>query len=221
MRLQRVKQIEIPHCDELATISDLGRVSLYLDAQEEKSIDILSWPEYAYKPDITFSMAHCGDCIFIKFKVIEKAIQAHNRQNNSQVSEDSCVEFFVSLEGGDEYYNFEFNCIATCKAAFGPKDRKQRTYLPDDVIDRIRRQAVIRKGGQSPADLVTWDLTVSIPAEAFCYHDITSFKGLHGSANFYKCGDKLPEPHFLAWNEVRAPRPDFHLPEFFGKILFL
>ncbi|MGH2565575.1 MAG: carbohydrate-binding family 9-like protein, partial [Ginsengibacter sp.] len=38
--------------------------------------------------------------------------------------------------------------------------------------------------------------------------------------NFYKCGDKLPKPHFLTWNTVETEDPDFHAPEYFGSMEF-
>ena len=39
-------------------------------------------------------------------------------------------------------------------------------------------------------------------------------------ANFYKCADRTAHPHFLAWNRVDAPAPDFHRPDFFGELIF-
>jgi hypothetical protein len=218
-----MKQIEISYCEALTKDSDLGDVSAFLDTLEHKQIATQSWPEYSqnFKPDIRFAIAHSGDCIFIKFNVVEKFVRADNRLNNSPVSQDSCVEFFISLNGGGEYYNFEFNCIGTCKAAFGPKDRKERDSLPDGIIDQINRYALIKTGKKYRDGLVAWELTVSIPATVFCYDQLRSFKGLKSTANFYKCGDNLPEPHFIVWNDVKAANPDFHLPEFFGKIHFL
>jgi hypothetical protein len=45
-------------------------------------------------------------------------------------------------------------------------------------------------------------------------------KGKTCRANFYKCGDDLPEPHFLSWNNIIADKPDFHLPQYFGTLTF-
>jgi hypothetical protein len=39
-------------------------------------------------------------------------------------------------------------------------------------------------------------------------------------ANFYKCGDETETPHFGAWSPVQTPQPDFHRPEFFGRLVF-
>jgi hypothetical protein len=216
-----MKQIEIPYSEQISKDADLGDVSAFLDKLDHIYIETQSWPEYSYKPQISFTMAHSGDCIFIKFKVLEKFLQANYRQNNEPVSNDSCVEFFIALDNGNDYYNFEFNCIGTCKAGFGTKTRKDRDYLPDEIIDGINRQSLIKTGKQFTGGLIAWELTVAIPLEAFCYNKLSSFKGLKGRANFYKCGDHLPEPHFIVWNQVNATKPDFHLPEFFGKIHFL
>lgn len=216
-----MKYIEIPFARTIARDTELTAVSSFLDTLRFADIEKQSWPEFPYKPEIRFAMAHSGDCIFIKFIVVEKFVRAECRNNNDPVSNDSCVEFFISLEGAHAYYNFEFNCIGTCKAAFGTKDRKNRDYLPGDVIDQIARQSLIRTGGRYHDGVVRWDLTVSIPLQVFCYNRISSLQGLEARANFYKCGDKLPDPHFIVWNEVKAPEPDFHLPEFFGKLHFL
>ena len=36
--------------------------------------------------------------------------------------------------------------------------------------------------------------------------------------NIYKCGDKLPVPHFISWSPISTPAPDFHCPRFFGEM---
>jgi hypothetical protein len=69
-------------------------------------------------------------------------------------------------------------------------------------------------------DDFVWNMSLIIPFKAFFKHDIKSFEGIKAKGNFYKCGDKLPQPHFLSWNPVRVPKPDFHRPEFFGELNF-
>lgn len=216
-----MKEIAVPYCEAIGKDSALGDISSYLSTLDFMDIDTRSWPEFSYQPAIRFAMAHSGDCIFLKFNVLEKYVQAVYRGNNEPVSKDSCVEFFMSPDGTAEYYNFEFNCVGACKAGFGSNDRQLRHYLSDGIIDQISRQSVITRGNGLNNGLTAWDLTVSIPLKVFCRHDYVSLTGLQGRANFYKCGDNLPEPHFIVWNDVKAPKPDFHLPEFFGRINFL
>ena len=43
--------------------------------------------------------------------------------------------------------------------------------------------------------------------------------GIHFRGNCYKCGDRTEHPHFLAWNPVHTPTPDFHRPEFLGEMI--
>jgi hypothetical protein len=63
-------------------------------------------------------------------------------------------------------------------------------------------------------------MMIRIPLSCFQYSKITSLNGLKATANFYKCGDGTPEPHFVTWNPVGTENPDYHRPEFFGKVLF-
>ncbi|MBP5277596.1 MAG: hypothetical protein J6Z18_03800, partial [Prevotella sp.] len=51
-------------------------------------------------------------------------------------------------------------------------------------------------------------------------HRLKDISGMSFRANFYKCGDLLPKPHFLSWNAVEIPQPDFHRPDQFGKVTF-
>ena len=39
-------------------------------------------------------------------------------------------------------------------------------------------------------------------------------------ANFFKCADGTPHIHFLSWNPIGTPSPDFHRPAFFGELFF-
>jgi hypothetical protein len=69
-------------------------------------------------------------------------------------------------------------------------------------------------------EAVYWELSVAIPSNVFIHHLIPSLSGQKGRVNFHKCGDQLPVPHFLAWNNIQSAEPNFHLPEFFGEIYF-
>jgi Carbohydrate-binding family 9 len=66
-----------------------------------------------------------------------------------------------------------------------------------------------------------WTITIAIPREVFFHHKIKKLTGKTFMANFYKCGDKLPEPHYVTWNPVETPAPDFHQPGYFGLLRFM
>jgi hypothetical protein len=130
------------------------------------------------------------------------------------------VEFFVSPDADGVYYNFEFNPIGTCLLGKGT-GRADSKVVDPEYISKIRRLSTL---GTTPFDEKTgeqyWELTVAIPVEAFAGKEVGPLAGREFKANFYKCGDKLTKPHYLTWNPVGTPNPDYHRPEFFGTIRF-
>lgn len=172
------------------------------------------WPSFAYKPDVKFSIAHTGEHIVLTFNVEEVEVRHENTAINSSVWEDSCVEFFLSFDESG-YYNFEFNCIGTALVGFG-KDRNNRKLLPVTLVKRIRCFAQMEKKAKS----FQWQMQAIIPLSVFMYHAVFNLEGKKCKANFYKCGDKLAQPHFLTWKRIETAEPDFHQPAFFGDIEF-
>ena len=196
----------------------VNNLSQKLDIVQRNGIETVSWPDYSYKPGVFFAIAYSDNSLCLKFYVSEKFVRAVYAKPNDPVYKDSCVEFFISFEDEMEYYNFEFNCAGTCLLGFG-KERADRQLLPEEIIGLIRRQALLKPAGSSNAN-IAWELTVSIPFKTFHYHKIETLKGKRCRANLYKCGDDLPEPHYLVWNAIKSEQPDFHRPEFFGTLEF-
>ena len=196
--------------------SSIGLSSL-IDGFQTQEIIYTPWKDFPYKPEVRVAIAHSEDCIFLKYFVTENAIRAVNSQINSSVWEDSCVEFFIHFNDDKGYYNFEFNCIGTQLGGFG-KTRSERDLLPVEVVGAIQTESFISKVKVKEA--IYWELSVAIPLKVFIHHPISSLSGQEGRVNFHKCGDKLPMPHFLTWNNIHSAEPNFHLPEFFGEVYF-
>jgi len=199
---------------------DLDSVSAALDSIEKNKIDQINWADFSYKPEAAFSIGYTEREIMLKYFVTEDCFKAEQTESNQNVWEDSCVEFFVSPADDNLYYNFEFNGIGTCLLAAGTS-RADRHRADPRIIAGIRRKSTA--GTLRISEIIgkfTWTLTIAIPLNLFFYHKIESLKGKIVKANFYKCGDKLTKPHYVTWNQVRTPRPDFHRPEYFGTIKF-
>ncbi len=210
--------MNIHRLKDITSNSPLAIISQQMNTIEKHSLDHTPWPTHPYKPTVTFCLAHNDECIFLKFIAIEKNIRAVNTEINGPVYEDSCVEFFISFNNDKAYYNLEFNCIGTCLAGFG-EGRNDRQLLPQESIHKIRSQAVINRDATEKN--IEWELVLAIPLNFFCYHTLHSLTGSVGRANFYKCGDLLPQPHYVTWSNIEAPAPNFHLPGFFGKLEFV
>lgn len=184
------------------------------------SVESINWPDFNYKPEVKFRIAHMGDQIILKFYVREKNILAQASSFNGDVYKDSCVEFFISPLANGMYYNFEFSCIGIPHVGYGA-GRHNRQLLPVDILKTIK---TISSLGTEPfaerhGDF-SWELFIRIPLACFLNDTIKLFSGLSSKGNFYKCGDELAEPHFVTWNPVKTENPDYHQYGFFGDIQF-
>ena len=170
---------------------------------------------------VSFDIHHDRTAVHLHYFVKEDQVRAVNTEINSSVWEDSCWEFFISFKGDEKhFYNFEINAIGTVLGGYG-KDRNHRTWLPIPILSQIETNSSL---GTEPFDSIDkttqWDLRVKIPVSTFCFSKIEDLSGMEATGNFYKCGDKLTQPHFLSWNPVLTPEPDFHRPEYFGELVF-
>jgi len=193
-------------------------ISTLLDGVNKNLLNQTPWPQYNYSPYTAFAIAYGKDDIFLKFYITEKFLQAANGATNMAVYQDTCVEFFIGFGDGQTYYNIECNCIGTLLIGYG-ETNVERTLLPNALIDKINFQSVI--GNQQTNGDKHWEITLVIPFATFCYDKIDTLVGKNCRANFYKCGDHLPEPHFIAWSNINSLQPNFHLPEFFGELQFV
>lgn len=205
---------------EFQVLDDMNMedVSNFLEQEVEKhSIECRNWPgTYSYHPLTVFTIAHSRKYIYVDFFVRGNYLRAMNYTNNSPVAQDSCVEFFLQVPGSDEYWNFEFNCIGTVNASHRVV-RPNPTRLTDEQIAQIK---IYASCGTRPFEemegLFAWNLTVAIPFSLIGIDENNLPDHIFG--NFYKCGDKTSLPHYLSWSPIPIPKPDFHRPDYFGKL---
>lgn len=191
-------------------------VDAELKSLQQHDIACINWPHvYDYAPRATFAIARSAQYIYVRFDVEGEDLRAVNTANLSPVAQDSCVEFFLQVAGSDEYWNFEFNCIGTVNASHRV-ERPNATRLNDEQIAAIKRYASC---GTKPFEEFhgqhRWSLTVAIPLSL-----IGACNAPYVMANFYKCADKTSHPHYLSWAPIPTEKPNFHLPQYFGKLTF-
>ena len=208
--------INIPYYSSKLSVKDA--LSQLLKRKENYSIDFNPW-NYDFLGEAGFNIAYNDDALLVKFDVVEESIQAKYNQPNDPVYRDSCVELFIALDNDKAYYNFEFNCKGTCLAGFGDS-KNNRILLDPKTIKRIKASSTFKSVIFRERKMIKWELTLEIPRTVFNFHDIATFKQRLAKLNFYKCGDDLPQPHFLSWRPIESETPNFHLPEFFGTAIF-
>ncbi len=188
---------------------------------EYQEIGVGNWSDtYPYHPKVMFAVAHDSKNIYLHYKVEENCVRGVEDTDLESVWEDSCCEFFVIPDEMGGYYNLEVNCIGTVLFCNG-NGRESREPASRRVLSCIDRWASLgsRAIGLQRGD-TAWELSLVVPATAFFHHKIIDLSGLTMKANFYKCGDKTDQPHFLSWQKVELDKPDFHRPEFFGTLIF-
>jgi len=183
-------------------------------------LETVNWEEFPYHPDVAVQIAYNEDELFLQYKVKEQSVKAVVSESNGRVWTDSCVEFFLSPEGNDEYYNLEMTCIGTALLGFRKKG-DATVHASDEQIASIRRVSSL---GNKPLaerkEQTEWQITIAIPWKVFFKHELNLASGMKMRGNFYKCGDELTVPHFVSWTKIKTPQPSFHVPEFFGGLEF-
>ena len=126
---------------------------------------------------------------------------------------DSCMEFFFSPCPAlrPDYFNLEANAAGTDKFDYG-----------EGRHGRI--QAEKFHGFEEMAAEVTpdyWQLLCTIPYAAIRAH-APEFEGKSGDmirANIYRCGELAGVKSFVTLFPIMVESPDYHRPEFFGKMI--
>ena len=183
------------------------------------AIDAQPWGQVM---DCNASVAvfHYGTGLCLHYSVRERFIKARKRRYNKDTFRDNCVEFFIAFNEEADYYNFELNCLGSIKAAFGPS-RDKRDFLPPHHLGRMEENLEITISNVARDHFIQWDIRIDLDVNTFCFHRFESLAGVQAVVNFTKCGDELPNPHYLSWVDIQSATPDFHQPAFFGEALFV
>lgn len=211
--------ITLRRIDTLDALRDTESIINILDEQGTRgNIDSLNWASaFPCRPMATFAAAYTGKNLYVDFLVRSNYLRAENVADQSPVSEDSCVEVFLRPEPDGDYWNFEFNCIGAINASHR-KVRPEPVRLTTAELARVKRYPSCgTRPFKEVEGLFTWNLLVVIPLELMNMENPAPGMVIEG--NFYKCASASVAPHYMSWAPIDTPKPDFHRPEFFGKIV--
>ena len=153
------------------------------------------------------------NALYVRLSAVEADIRAELTGLLDEICEDSCLEFFFSPIAGDcRYINIECNPNGCLFLGFGPNVDELVRLIPENppIAPKTRR---LDNG---------WETVYSIPYSfiRMFFPAFSPAPGYTARANFYKCGDKTPKPHYLTWNPVPMQRCAFHNPDAFGAVHF-
>ena len=179
------------------------------------------WVNNGYKPKVTIKVFHTKKNIYLNFNVFEKKTTIKYTEFGGDIWKDSCVEFFINPfpHLSKEYFNIEINAmgvplIGVRKYGEKPYYFKEEEVKDWEIIPSIK-EAI---NGEHGNDF--WSLHLKIPKTFFENHYEEKSDIKNGIANFYKCGDETEFEHYGAWNRIENPKPNFHLPHYFGELNF-
>ena len=174
------------------------------------AIDRYAWGG-AYRPEARAYLAWDATGLQALLCADEPSVSARVTNFGGPVWTDSCLEFFFSPFADDpRYVNIEVNAAGAALIGIGP-DREHRR-----VLEACPRGMDIRASEHRGR---WWAVAYTIPflwLEALLGRPVN--RGADFRGNFYCCDESI-HPHFGSWSAIKAPQPDFHRPECFGKLI--
>ena len=167
------------------------------------------WKGFSPAPNTTFKLLRGPEGISVLFHTDEKNLRAEETKENGEICCDSCMEFFFKPSPWDvNYINFEINpkCVMHIGIGSGRHNRK----LIDEPRSTFCAESIANDGD--------WTLKLYIP-DSFILKYFDKIADVC-FANFFKCGDETGHEHYAVWSKVETSKPDYHVPDFFGKIRF-
>lgn len=171
----------------------------------------------SYQPNVTVKAVLVRDQYFaVHMECEERSPRAMNKEDNSNIYEDSCMECFINFKpdaSAAGYINLEANANGALYSGYG-KDGSERTLLSKiglDVMPSVTATVM--------PDKWICDFRIPLASISKIYGDAEFSPGDVLRGNFLKCGDKTHTPHYGAWTLIDNPTPAFHMPQYFGTLI--
>ncbi len=176
-------------------------------------------------PGVQAKLVYDDDAIYVIWRVEDRYIRSVAQKYQDAVYKDSCVEFFLTPNNNTSqgYFNLEINCGGTALFNFQKQPRKDVIQIPESYFLQVQIAHTLPEiSDPEISEAKVWTVEYRIPFSVLKNFSVFN-KPVQGStwrANFYKCADNSSHPHWLTWALVDYPKPNFHLPAFFGELYF-
>lgn len=211
-----MKTLSVPMQNLSLFETDSDKLKVILEGGVEAKIDQVNWEgEFPKIMPVSIYAAHDNDKLYLYYTIVGEQLRAANTEDFGSVWQDSCVEFFMQRDGETAYRNFECNVLG---ALLSRKNESRNSGVPQnaEVMSSISRYSTIKHRYENGVQVSDWTVFLEIPKKALGFDENEKLSGQKIRANFYKCGDETPEPHYLSWSPIDLPSPNFHVPQFFG-----
>ncbi len=199
---------------EVQSVKDEKEFLEKIDQWPKAEIDVYPWGG-DYRPRAYGICCVGPESFFVYLAAEESKVRCEVTEQNGPVCTDSCLEFFYQPTS-DGYFNFEWNPKGVLHLGFG-KERHGRIHVTeknnsDFLIDKADFDRIGVTG--------LWYVAFQIPFSFIRSYapEFDEKASLIGTVNFYKCGDKMDEPHWGCFSPVKSEKPDYHRPECFAQM---
>ncbi len=177
-------------------------------------------------PDARVKLLYTDERLYVRFDVKEDFIHAIHTDLQAWVCKDTCVEFFLSVDGTN-YINYEMNCIGVymcfkCRPVHqferNPKGLKTTDFM---VRTSLPQGKAIPEPVKCPPEGYFVEFSIPFDFLKGVFDCESPSPGTAWKANFYKCGSEvLTKSHWGSWSKIEDDSMNFHTPEYFGDIVF-
>lgn len=181
----------------------------------------------SFQPKTEAKMMYDEKNVYVIFRVKDRYVRSLVREYNGNVSGDSCVEFFFAPDSDkpERYFNLEINAGGTPLLFYVTTPWTEFVKLDSSEISQIEiAHSLPSIVDPEITEPVTWTIEYRIPLPVLeKYSNVTiPGPGVTWKANFYKTAGRIntSNPHYITWSPVDHPKPNFHLPQFFGTLKF-
>jgi len=201
-------------------------------AAEPLDIAVWRWPDSGHHPRTQARIVYDDEALAAVFRVEDRWVRAVASSFGDPVSQDSCVEFFLSpyaMGQTDAYCNFELSCNGTLLLRRCSSTTERGWGRPSPLLAvadaGLVRIASSLSGTIDPEleDPVTWCVAFAAPWELFWRYFVDlprPASGTQWKGNLYKCAGATSHPHWGTWAPVESERLNFHAPSFFQPLRF-
>ena len=178
-------------------------------------------------PKVQAKLQYDDDAIYVIFRAKDRYIRAVAAKHQDPVCKDSCVEFFFTpgTDVSKGYFNLEMNCGGTMLFDYQLVPWKDQVPIAAEDLAGIEiAHSMPKQIDPEIAAPTTWTVEYRLPLGMLSkyFPDLPAkpSSGVTWRANVYKCADATSHPHWLTWSAVEFSRPNFHMPKFFGVLVF-
>ena len=190
------------------------------------------WEDSGHHPRTQARVLYDEDFLAAIFRVEDRYVRAVGENFGDPVSQDSCVEFFLSpraMGQTDAYFNFELNCGGTlllrrCSSTTERGWGRRNPLLAESDASLVHiAHSLPKRVEPEITDPTTWTVEFHVPFELFGRYFVDLPRpeaGTEWKGNLYKCGGATSHPHWGTWAPIELDRPSFHSPAFFQPLRF-